>query len=309
MPGHRRWRLFIESGGAISEPVTLEAVAALYAARSGDRASRPFDATWLTRFKIHSRIVERFRAGRVFVAGDAAHLHSPLGGQGITTGMQDAYNLGWKLAQVLCHGAPEALLDTYDEERRPAARAVLDATDRNTAVLLPTGRLGKWLRNHIFIPLLSTRVVQRRLFTRMSQLDMDYRGAALSWALARRRRRAGDRAPDVQLSTGTSLFALLGRTRFVALLVGRNDALSGALERLGIECAVVDAEGDLGRLYGAVAGDLWLIRPDGYIGLCCPTRARRRIATYLSLLWPAPDVERVLFPTTLDVAPALVTAS
>jgi 4,5-epoxidase len=284
MPGENRWRLFIEAGDAAVEQVTLEAVRDIYRQRSGDGESRLFDPTWLTRFKIHSRMVSRFSAGNVFLAGDAAHLHSPSGGQGITTGMQDAYNLAWKLAQVLRHGAPTTLLDTYDDERRPAARAVLHTTDRNTHLMFPTSRIGKWFRNHVFMPLLNTRAVQRRLVARLSQLDMGYRGSRLSRHLGRRRLRAGDRTPDVRLGDRT-LFQLLSRLRWVALFT-TDDPLRESLSRLGVETRVVVAEGDFARLYGASSGELFLIRPDGYLGLVCPLERRRVIAEYLASLWP-----------------------
>jgi hypothetical protein len=294
MPGERRWRLFIEAGHAAGDEVTLDRVRALYAERTGDQQSRVSDPTWLTRFKIHSRMVARFRKGRIFLAGDAAHLHSPSGGQGITTGMQDAYNLAWKLAQVLREGAPEALLDSYDEERRPAARAVLATTESNTRLLFATSPVGKWFRNRVFLPLLGTRPVQRRLVTRLSQLDMSYRGSSLSRQLGRRRLRAGDRAPDVILQGAppVALFTLLGRTRFVALLTREEDDLARRLTALGVETRVVAVDGDLRQLYGARSGDLWLIRPDGYVGLRCPMARRDFVIAYLAQLWSSEALAR-----------------
>jgi 2-polyprenyl-6-methoxyphenol hydroxylase-like FAD-dependent oxidoreductase len=86
-------------------------------------------ATWLSVYRVNVRLVEHYRQGRVFLAGDAAHVHSPAGGQGMNTGIQDAYNLGWKLASVI-DGADDSLLDTYDTERLPVARAVLDDSTR-----------------------------------------------------------------------------------------------------------------------------------------------------------------------------------
>ena len=293
MPGQGRWRLFIEAGAFTASEVTLADVQRIYAERSGDTHSCISDPTWLTRFKIHSRLVDRFREGRVFLAGDAAHLHSPSGGQGITTGMQDAYNLGWKLAQVLRAGAPEALLDSYDEERRPAARAVLATTDGNTRIFFATGAVRKWLRNHVFMPLLGTRMVQRRLVAKLSQLGMNHRASSLSLGLRRRRLRAGDRAPDVILRSDTTrvaLFELLRSARCVALLTQPDPALETRLSRLGVEVRVVEVEGDLRRLYGTVAGDLWIIRPDGYVGLCCALADTAGIDAYLARLWPAARV-------------------
>jgi 4,5-epoxidase len=297
LPGGR-WRLFIEAGkvAATLETITLDDVRHLYAERTGDTTSAIMNPTWLTRFKLHSRMVDRFRSGRVFLSGDAAHLHSPSGGQGITTGMQDAYNLAWKLAQVLRHGAPPSLLDSYDAERRPIARAVLATTDRNTSVFFATSSVGKWLRNRVFMPLFGTRPVQRMVFAKLSQLDMGYRASSLSWSRRRRRLRAGDRAPDVLLATDgaqTTLFALLQQTRFVALLTRPNEALASLLSSLGIITRVVAPEGEWRRLYGARAGDAWLIRPDGYIGLVCGDGERVTIASYLEQLWPKETIARL----------------
>src|SRR5215468_10943701 len=99
-------------------------------------------------------MVDRFRERRVFLAGDAAHIHSPTGGQGITTGVQDAYNLAWKLGMVLRGAAPESLLDTYGEERQAAVRRVLAATDQTSNVMLAHGRAAQLLRDHVVLPLL-----------------------------------------------------------------------------------------------------------------------------------------------------------
>jgi 4,5-epoxidase len=262
MPGPRRWRLFIEAGATHVDEVTLDVIRELYIERTGDRASTLSDPTWLTRFKIHSRIVERFRAGRVFLAGDAAHLHSPSGGQGITTGMQDATNLAWKLVHVLRHGAPAALLGSYEAERRPAAQAVLAGTDRNTKLLFAQGRFAKWFRDTLFIPALGTNLVQRRLVGRLSQLQVGYRETALAATRGKLMRRgldAGDRAPDVVLAAGDTLFSLLGRGRPLLLCAGQAQL---DLSALGIESHLLSPAA--ARVYGS-ANALWLVRPDGYI--------------------------------------------
>ncbi len=325
LPGNK-WRLFVEMGEGERIPeVTLELVQQLLAERTGDRRTRASNPTWLSEFRINSRMVDRFREDRVFLAGDAAHVHSPSGGQGITTGMQDAYNLSWKLAQVLNEGAPDELLDTYGEERLPVARSVLATTERNTGILFPRSRLGRIFRNAVLLPLLRSHKVQGRLVRKMSQLDMNYRGLGLSVhreaggpfsrARSRTRVRAGDRTPDVVFrDAGTggriSLFALLGYSRPVALIgqdqttdEERVDRLTAALGRLGIEsCLVtregfrgeasgasclVDVHGDFGRLYGAEGEFLYLIRPDGYVGLFQSPVDERVLRAYVAKLRPA----------------------
>lgn len=304
MPGDRRWRLFVESGKEVEEgatEVTMPLVRRLMAERTGDRVTRASNPTWLSEFRISCRMVDRFREGRVFLAGDAAHVHSPTGGQGITTGVGDAYNLAWKLDAVLHGAASHSLLDTYTEERLPVVRRVLKTTDGTARIFLAHSRTRRFLRDRIVLPLLRSPAMQRRLTRRLSQLDLNYRGTSLSvheesGLLGRARVRAGDRAPDVLFSdprTGarTSLFELLGRSRFVALLgsdensgaangsTGETRQLMEALGRLGVECSLVasgpgrggdgpiDVTGDFRRLYGARGEFLYLIRPDGYVGL------------------------------------------
>jgi 2-polyprenyl-6-methoxyphenol hydroxylase-like FAD-dependent oxidoreductase len=128
-----------------------------------------------------SRMVDRYRAGRVFLAGDAAHLHPPTGGQGLNTGIQDAYNLGWKLASVL-RGGPESLLDTYEEERLPVAAAVLGLSSQ----------------------LYKTRSLKRGEAT--NQLALHYRASSLSSGAPMGRLHPGDRMPNLQLANGNKLF-------------------------------------------------------------------------------------------------------
>jgi 2-polyprenyl-6-methoxyphenol hydroxylase-like FAD-dependent oxidoreductase len=301
LPEPRTWRLFIEAGKAADAEVTLELVRTLLAAR-GDRASRIVSASWLTRFKIHSRMVARFSRGRLFLAGDAAHVHSPAGGQGITTGMQDAYNLAWKLAQVLHHDAPAALLDSYHEERRRVARDVLAATDDNTAILFPTTRTGKWLRNHVLMPLFGTRPVQRHVLRKLSQLAQHHRDSSLSLDAVRgwqRGLRAGDRAPDVRLdgpAGPTTLFAQLAGLRPVAWVtpdprrpgsLARATSLVDELAARGLSShlvAVGEPGSALARRYGVRGEGVVIIRPDGYVGLVCRPLDEAIVRAYVARL-------------------------
>jgi 2-polyprenyl-6-methoxyphenol hydroxylase-like FAD-dependent oxidoreductase len=304
MPGERRWRLFVESGKKVEEgatEVTLDLVRRLMAERTGDRVTRATSPTWLSEFRISCRMVDRFANGRVYLAGDAAHVHSPTGGQGITTGVQDAYNLAWKLDMVLRGVAPDSLLDTYTEERLPVVRRVLKNTDQTASVFLAHSRPRRVFRDHVVLPLLRSRTMQKRLTRRMSQLDINYRGSSLSVhqekaLIGRVRVRAGDRTPDVvfrDAATGeeTTLFERLGRSRPIALF-GVDAGAAGvlptrirrsmeALGGLGVDCSLVlpeeagrhdgetliDTGAEFRRLYGVRGEFLYLIRPDGYVGL------------------------------------------
>jgi hypothetical protein len=292
------------------------------AERTGDRSTRATDPTWLSEFRISCRMVDRFARGRVFLAGDAAHVHSPTGGQGITTGVQDAYNLAWKLDLVL-KGAPASLLDTYTEERLPVVRDVLKTTDRTAGIFLAHSRARRLLRDRVVLPLLRSRAMQTRLTRKMSQLDINLRGSSLSvhqeeGLLRRTRVRAGDRTPDVLFRDAatdekTTLFDLLGHSRPIALF-GLDDADDGlprirplmdSLARLGVECslvlpeaarryegeALIDVGGEFRRLYGTRDGFLYLIRPDGYVGLFQRTVDERALRAYAARLFGKEAVE------------------
>lgn len=340
MPGDRRWRLFVESGKEIEESateVTLDLVRRIMAERVADRTTQASNPTWLSEFRISCRMVDRFSNGRVFLAGDAAHIHSPTGGQGITTGVGDAYNLAWKLDMALRGAASDALLDTYSEERLPVVRSVLKTTDQTASVFLAHTRLRQLFRDRIVLPLLRSRLMQKRLTRRLSQLDMNYRGSSLSenqetGLLGRARVRAGDRAPDVlfrDARTGeeTSLFEFLGHSRPVALFGMDQDSTSErmasierlmqACGRLGIESylvvpeparrperGLIDISGDFRRLYGARGEFLYLIRPDGYAGLLQRPIDEPALRAYMTKLFRADVVDGAF--TTLQKIPVEV---
>jgi 4,5-epoxidase len=314
LPGERRWRLMVDVTKQREQvgEVTLDLVREQMATRTGDRETRLANPTWLSEFRIHSRMVDRYRKGRVFLAGDAAHIHSPNGGQGIVTGVQDVTNLAWKLARVQ-RGAPEALLDTYEHERLPKAREVLRVTDRNATLLYGSTRLARFVRDRVFLPLMRHPLIRKLMAGKMSQLHVGYRDSPLSrhedrggW-FARTRLKAGDRAPDVafvQSETGeqTTLFRLLEPLRPVVLLGGDGidpARLAKLLRLLGqhdIDAYVVgsgganaprrllDANGDFARIYGMRGEFGCLIRPDDHIGLFQRPIDEARLEDYLRLL-------------------------
>jgi 2-polyprenyl-6-methoxyphenol hydroxylase-like FAD-dependent oxidoreductase len=148
---------------------------------------------WSSSYRPSARMVERFRVGRVFLAGDAAHVHPPAGGQGLNTGVQDAYNLGWKLAAVL-RGEPDSLIRSYETERLPIAAGVLGLSKR----------------------LHQTRAIRRG--DRTSQLRLNYRNSPLSSGLPWKNLHPGDRMPDARLQDGTRLFDRLRGTHATEIL-------------------------------------------------------------------------------------------
>jgi 2-polyprenyl-6-methoxyphenol hydroxylase-like FAD-dependent oxidoreductase len=136
------------------------------------------NATWLSRYRVHHRSVERMRVGPVFLAGDAAHIHSPAGGQGMNTGLQDAGNLAWKLAAVIKGEAPEQLLDTYNAERWPVGQKILHFSDRIFSVAISFGAFLSALRNVALLlaakVVLANNCARRLLFNFASQLNIHY---------------------------------------------------------------------------------------------------------------------------------------
>lgn len=189
---HTVWHIWpLAKGGPIALcPLPEESLFQMKSPRAPENLAEAVDKVskrkirrvhWSSSYRPASRMVDRYRAGRVFVAGDAAHLHPPTGGQGLNTGIQDAFNLGWKLAAVL-RGGPEFLLDTYEEERLPVAAAVLG---------------------------LSSELYRKPLLKRgeaTNQLALHYRGSSLSSGAPIGRLHPGDRMPNLRLANGNMLF-------------------------------------------------------------------------------------------------------
>ncbi|GAA3079567.1 FAD-dependent oxidoreductase [Streptomyces roseofulvus] len=241
---------------------TPAGVRALLAARTPLDGDRITDVPWASDYRARAALADRFREGRVFLAGDAAHVHSPAGGQGLNTGVQDAYNLGWKLAQVLLHGAPAALLDSYEAERRPVAADVLGLSTRlhrATADGEATQR-GK-------------DVQQLDLGYRDSALAVDTRPETSEDAL-----RAGDRAPDGRHGEGR-LFDLFRGPHFTLLTAGDAEPPAALPEQ--VRTARLTAPG------GPYGTGVLLIRPDGYVGWA-GDRADAGLDAYLTAVGLAP---------------------
>jgi 2-polyprenyl-6-methoxyphenol hydroxylase-like FAD-dependent oxidoreductase len=205
-----RWRL---TTALIPEEVdrfgqgSLERITELYRKRTGDTTTAITGLDWFSAFVAQQRLADSYRVGRVLLAGDAAHVHTPAGGLGMNTGIQDAYNLGWKLALVAAGRAPEALLDTYQRERRPIAEALLSSTGGLQKLYSLRSPAAQAARDTAMRTLLDLGPLRRAFFRRAGQLDLNYHNSALSRTVARRTpaawpagarpgARAGDRAPD-----------------------------------------------------------------------------------------------------------------
>lgn len=261
LPESNLWRLVAPCEPGVGADDVLGRLSELLPARTGYRGVRFDGAVWTSVFRIHRRLAERYRQGRVLLAGDAAHIHSPFGGQGLNTGLGDADNLGWKLALVASGRADAALLDSYQAERRPVAAAVLAGTTGATRLALGEGRVRRVLRDRLAAPLLNLPSVQRRLAKAASQLGVHYRRGPLApWRFAPLATglRAGERVPDLvcrrEDGTTTRLHAEL-RGRWA--LLGRYEPLAPVVrELLGDEVVLLDRP----------MAQAWLVRPDAHLG-------------------------------------------
>jgi 2-polyprenyl-6-methoxyphenol hydroxylase-like FAD-dependent oxidoreductase len=277
-----------------TEPLTLAELQRICDRFTGGTL-RLHDPAWLTYFRVHHRQAARYRSGRVFVAGDAAHVHSPAGAQGMNTGIQDAWNLGWKLALV-AHGlADPALLETYEAERLPVGRFVLRFTDRASSVATTDSAFVRLMRTQIvprLLPLL-LRIRKGRAFgfRTLSQLAIHYRNSPAvqeSPGAPRAGPRAGDRLPDARIvrdGRPSWLHQALTAPAFHLLLCGPasgwpEDRVAALKERHGALVAVhrlthdaeaapgllLDPSGDALARLGVVEAAQYLVRPDGHIG-------------------------------------------
>lgn len=217
------------------------------------------DPRWLARFRLHHRSVPAYRHGRAFVAGDAAHIHSPLGGQGMNTGLQDGFNLAWKLAMVLRHGLDEALLDTYHAERHPVGQRLLAFTDRGFSLATEDNQLVTGLRNLVLpwlAPAVATEARQATVVRFVSQLGIRYRSTALQGEADGASPEPGDRLEDPR-ATGLSWSLLASGDD--PLWRARVEAFAGMFGWLQLSW------GPPGP--GLDGPGLLLIRPDGHLAI------------------------------------------
>jgi 2-polyprenyl-6-methoxyphenol hydroxylase-like FAD-dependent oxidoreductase len=234
LPG-KRWRVVVTAApdDTSEEPPTPILLETLLAERSG-LALRLSEPGWLARFRIHARQVARYRVGRVFLAGDAAHFHSPFGGQGMNTGMQDAHNLAWKLALGQRGGAHATLLDSYQVERHPIATQILRGTDAMTRVATLRNPVARAVRNQMARFFSSFDVFRERMARNVAELTIDYRKSPIvdehrdSVLLARIGNDTDDESPTL------SAYQQFGSAPHAGQLVGDGVArLDGRDVRLG----------------------------------------------------------------------------
>jgi 3-(3-hydroxy-phenyl)propionate hydroxylase len=258
-PGGKVGVMLTEAQIGSSEPTLRDLSEGLIAVYGTDYGVH--SPTFISRFTDMTRQAASYRAGRVLLAGDAAHIHSPVGGQGLNLGVQDAVNLGWKLAQVVKGTSPESLLDTYHGERHPVAARMLRNTMAQVALMRPDDRIDA-LRENV-AELLSMDEPRKRFGALMSGLDIRY-------DLGEGHPLLGRRMPDLDVAIGDQMvrvFTLLHAARPVLLNFGEPgsiDIMSWS-DRVGLIDAQYDGAWELPAVGAVAAPSAVLIRPDGYV--------------------------------------------
>jgi 2-polyprenyl-6-methoxyphenol hydroxylase-like FAD-dependent oxidoreductase len=324
MPGEKRWRIvgaFPEGHGKDEREILYEEIEA----QIKKEAQLELDITrvdWFSTYKVHTRHVDKFSSGSCFVAGDAAHIHTPAGGQGMNTGIQDAYNLAWKLALVLKHSANTQILDTYNEERLPNAKRLTATTDRMFNLAAGKDWFVGLIRTTIFPPMakyiLSIEAVRKKFFILISQIGITYRNSSLSMHESGAHNgdrefevRAGDRMPYF-LVDGKSIYDQLRSPSFHLLTFSDGERVGeklngprGEESDLGkgtvdggrklneteinyahmIDRHVIPLYPHVAEIFGMDKPFNVLLRPDNYIGFISSDTSTRPLSNYFGHLF------------------------
>ncbi|GAA0688070.1 FAD-dependent oxidoreductase [Kitasatospora atroaurantiaca] len=267
-----------DAEGRLVEP-SLESFQRLFDRYAGLPGIRLSNATWLSTWRVNVRMADRYRVGRVFLAGDAAHVHPIAGGLGMNTGIQDAWNLGWKLAYVLTGRSGPGLLDSYQEERLPIAAWTLDVTAAALTAVMESARTpGAGLH--------AARI------TDGSGLGIGYRWSTLSDDRLGGTLQAGDRAPDAPVlaadGTPVRLFDLYAGGHFTLLSFGCGlPDLDGPVRGFAVGAgpgSLTDLDGHARRAYGVSEDAVVLVRPDNHVALTVPAAEAGAVRAYLNAL-------------------------
>jgi 2-polyprenyl-6-methoxyphenol hydroxylase-like FAD-dependent oxidoreductase len=285
MRGKDHWRIVGIVPANLRDNAALDFEAVIPSVRGEAGSALSFKScTWFSTYRIHHRVASHFRERRCFLLGDAAHIHSPVGAQGMNTGLQDAYNLGWKLALVVEGKADAALLDSYEQERLPVAQRLLQSTDRAFKLFVSDSWFAGVFRTEVLARIasfaLSRKRVQQLAFRTVSQTGIDYRKSSLSVSLDRLpddAPRAGDRFPWLHLKLQANgpvedLFRKLDDTHFHLLVFGQ-PLPAETLPDLGglLQAHVIpDDPANEAELMRAKIPrrSFYLLRQDGHVGAC-----------------------------------------
>jgi hypothetical protein len=249
---------------------------------------------WFSTYRVHHRVAAHFRRGRSFLVGDAAHIHSPVGGQGMNTGIGDAVNLAWKLAAAIRKGGKgsAALLDSYEPERRAFAERLVATTDRAFTVATRDGVIARGVRLKAvpaFVPAtLRSPWVRRLLFRTVSQIMINYRHSSLSRGKAGAVH-GGDRLPWVAPTdpSGEDNFAPLTSVEWQVHVYGTASAAlreTAARRGIALHAFAWGKWGPAASRAGLARDAAYLVRPDGYVGLADPAASPETLEAYLASL-------------------------
>ena len=274
LPGEKHYRIV----GSLPEGSEKEEGELLYEEIEQvvkDEMKVPLDVSrvnWFSTYKVHTRHVNKFSVGRCFLAGDSAHIHSPAGAQGMNTGIQDGYNLAWKLALVLKGKASSEILNSYNEERLANAIRLLKTTDRMFQLGAGEEWFTAWFRVHVFpyVANVLTKMdfVKRAIFPLISQIGINYRGAALSRSDVDLKVKAGDRMPYLVVD-GASIYDRLREPRFHLLVFHDGSAVyaKGTDDLDGLaDVHTIPLYPHIAEVFDTDETFCVLLRPDNYIG-------------------------------------------
>ncbi len=296
MQDEKRWRLIgnlPEYNDQVDREVTFDAVEN----KVKQLVQQPLEITtmrWFSTYKVHTRRAEKFSVGRCFLAGDAAHVHTPAGGQGMNTGIQDVYNLAWKIGFVLRGDAKDSLLESYNEERLANAKRLLQTTDQFFEVAAGDQWYLRFFRDNI-LPSLAGFVMQfgaakEFIFPMISQIGLNYRDSSLSWHQGDREFevKAGDRMPYF-LVDGANVYDKLRDPKFHLLVFSDGEHGYGNLKlelenEYGdfIDFNVIPLYPSVVELFGTNRPFKVLLRPDNYIGLISTDLSSDDLKTYFN---------------------------
>lgn len=318
----QKWHVIIESRKAEDTQPTLDRFQSLFTERTEDPSATLSKPVWMNHATFDAAMSDRFIVGRVLLAGDSAHVHSSAGGQGLNTGVQDALNLGWKLALAANGTAAPSLLQTYDEERVDNARRVLAETIRYHRFVLPSSPLAMFFTGLYFRALGRNRTIGDAARRKVGMLNIGYRGGPLSGMTTENRKtrvRAGDFLPDascrIMRKPGHLRDILRGTRATLLMYTGINPDAHTLAAMCGIEQSlaplnasvsaryvfssetdlasaqpagegiVLDGCGYIRSALGFTGPELVFVRPDGYIGLRTPDITQRTLFDYLHWIY------------------------